>query len=212
MGEIIEYGNLQRQKNTISRLLIYWTRIRELSSQPVSVSKQLSEKLQDVSPRSRTMRLASCFQSVLAQYPDNVVIKDIDVMFNPAYQVDVLKILTEARKSKPYSVIWPGRYENGTLYYSDKTGKFRMRFRCAPDEMKKDNPPAMIHRFMTNGRMELDHELASLWVSDRIIPKDRQNIADILRENNLTTYREIDMLELCMGRCTLDDIYLVREK
>lgn len=40
------------------------------------------------------MRLASCFQSVLAQYPDNVVIKDIDVMFNPAYQVDVLKLLT----------------------------------------------------------------------------------------------------------------------
>ena len=119
MGEIIEYGNLQRQKNTISRLLIYWTRIRELSSQPVSVSRLLSEKLQDVSPRSRTMRLASCFQSVIAQYPDNVVIKDIDVMFNPAYQVDILKILTEARKSKPYSVIWPGRYENGTLYYSE---------------------------------------------------------------------------------------------
>lgn len=66
------------------------------------------------------MRLASCFQSVIAQYPDNVVIKDIDVMFNPAYQVDVLKILTEARKSKPYSVIWPGRYENGTLYYSEQ--------------------------------------------------------------------------------------------
>lgn len=66
------------------------------------------------------MRLASCFQSVLAQYPDNVIIKDIDVMFNPAYQVDVLKILIEARKSKPYSVIWPGRYENGTLYYSEQ--------------------------------------------------------------------------------------------
>ena len=120
MGEIIKYGNLQRQKNTISRLLIYWTRIRELSSKPISVSKPLSEKLQDVSPRSRTMRLASCFQSVLAQYPDNVVIKDIDVMFNPVYQVDVLKILIEARKSKSYSVIWPGLYENGTLYYSEQ--------------------------------------------------------------------------------------------
>lgn len=120
MGEIIEYVNLKRQKSTISRLLIYLTQIRELSSQPVSISKPLSEKLQEVSPRSRTMRLASCFQSLLAKYPDNVVIKDIDVMFNPAYQVDVLKILTEARKSKPYSVIWPGRYENGTLYYSEQ--------------------------------------------------------------------------------------------
>ena len=70
----------------------------------------------------------------------------------------------------------------------------------------------MIHRFMTNGRTELDSYLSSLWVNDRIIPKERQNIAEILRENKLNTYREIDMLELCMGRCTLDDIYLTREK
>ena len=112
--------------------------------------------------------------------------------------------IKSTRRGKDY--IW------GTLYYSEKTMQFRIKFRCSPDEMKKDKPPAMIHRFMTNGRMELDHELSHLWVCDRIIPKDRQNIDQILRENNLTTYREIDMLELCMGRCTLDDIYLTREK
>ncbi len=112
--------------------------------------------------------------------------------------------IKSTRRGKDY--IW------GTLYYSEKTMQFRIKFRCPPDEMKKDKPPAMIHRFMTNGRMELDHELSHLWVCDRIIPKDRQNIDQILRENNLTTYREIDMLELCMGRCTLDDIYLTREK
>ena len=112
--------------------------------------------------------------------------------------------IKSTRRGKDY--IW------GTLYYSEKTMQFRIKFRCSPDEMKKDKPPAMIHRFMTNGRMELDHELSYLWVCDRIIPKDRQNIDQILRENNLTTYREIDMLELCMGRCTLDDIYLTREK
>ena len=66
------------------------------------------------------MKLEQIFNKVLDRYPDGVIIKDIDVMFNPAYQVDVLKILTEARKSKPYSVIWPGRYENGTLYYSEQ--------------------------------------------------------------------------------------------
>ena len=120
MGKTIEYGNLIRHKNAISQLIIYWMRTENLPLQPVSISKILSEELQRISPRSRTMRLATCFQTVLAQYPDSVVIKDIDVMFNPAYQVDVLKILTEARKNKPYSVIWPGRYENGTLYYSEQ--------------------------------------------------------------------------------------------
>lgn len=112
--------------------------------------------------------------------------------------------IKSTRRGKDY--IW------GTLYYSDKMAKFCIKFRCTYEEMKKDNPPAMIHRFMTKGRMELDHELSLLWVKDRIIPKDRQNIADILRTNNLKTYREIDMLELCMGRCTLDDMYLLRIK
>lgn len=120
MGEIIEFRNLERQRDSISRLLIYWTMIKELSSQSVSVSKPLSDKLLDIPPRSRSMRLASCFGSLLAQYPDNVVIKDIDVMFNPVYQVDVLKILTEARKNKQYSVVWPGRYEDGLLIYSEE--------------------------------------------------------------------------------------------
>lgn len=112
--------------------------------------------------------------------------------------------IKSTRRGKDY--IW------GTLFYSDKTAKFKIKFRGTYDDILKDKAPAMIHRFMTNGRTELDSELSSLWVSERIIPKDRQNIASILRENNLKTYREIDMLELCMGRCTLDDIYLVREK
>ena len=110
--------------------------------------------------------------------------------------------IKSTRKGKDH--IW------GTLYYNDKTAEFRIKFRCGYDEMKKEKPPAMIHRFMPNGRTELDEELSLLWVRDRIIPKGRQNIASILRENNLKTYREIDMLELCMGRCTLDDIYLTK--
>ena len=51
--------------------------------------------------------------------PDGVVIKDIDVLFNPDYQVDVLKILMAARKRKRYSVIWPGRCEDGKLIYKN---------------------------------------------------------------------------------------------
>lgn len=97
-----------------------------------------------------------------------------------------------------------------TLFYSDKTGKFKLKFCCPLEEMLKDSPPAMITRFMTNGRMELDSEFSLMWVKERIISKDRQNIVQILRENHLKVYREIDMLELCMGRCTLDDIYLER--
>ena len=60
------------------------------------------------------------FNSILDKYPAGVIIKDIDVMFNPEYQVDVLKILIEARKRKLYSVIWPGKFEDEKLIYSEE--------------------------------------------------------------------------------------------
>ena len=34
--------------------------------------------------------------------------------------MDVLKILISARKRKRYSVIWPGRFENGKLIYGEE--------------------------------------------------------------------------------------------
>ena len=54
------------------------------------------------------------------KYPDGVTVRDIDVMFNPEYKIDVLKILISVRKRKKYYVIWPGRYEDGKLIYGEE--------------------------------------------------------------------------------------------
>jgi len=66
------------------------------------------------------MRLEQCFNEVLRELPDGVIIRDFDVMFNPDYQVDVLKILTDARRHKEYSAIWPGEKKDGKLIYSEE--------------------------------------------------------------------------------------------
>jgi hypothetical protein len=66
------------------------------------------------------MQLEKCFSKVLSTLPDNIVIQDIDVMFNPDYKVDVLKLLIAVNKHKPFSLIWPGRIENGKLIYSEE--------------------------------------------------------------------------------------------
>ena len=112
MGTIIKLSQLQNEEAMISRLLIYFKAIQKMK-EPKSVSKPLAEALLECKPNRRSMKLEQIFNSVLDQYPDGVIIKDIDVLFNPEYKVDVLKILTEARKRKRYSVIWPGRCENG---------------------------------------------------------------------------------------------------
>ena len=47
-----------------------------------------------------------------------------------------------------------------------------------------------------------------VWVQQRIIPTDRQNIGEILRDNGLEEYDEYELLMLAMGRCAQDDYYL----
>lgn len=120
MGTIIEIEHLSPdQEAMISRLMIYYKKLKK-AQEPRSVSKPLAEALLACKPNRRSMKLGQIFNSVLAQYPDGVIIKDIDVMFNPEYKVDVMKILQEARKQKPYSVVWPGRFEDGKLIYSEE--------------------------------------------------------------------------------------------
>lgn len=118
MGTVIELNSLPNEDAMLSRLLIYMKVIKKIH-EPKSVSKPLADALLACKPNRRSIKLEQIFCSVLDTFPDGVVIKDIDVMFNPDYKVDVLKILMAARKRKRYSVIWPGRCENGKLVYGE---------------------------------------------------------------------------------------------
>ena len=119
MGTIIEISRLPDDAAMISRLLIYMKAIQKMH-EPRSVSKPPAEALLACKPNRRSMKLEQIFNNVLDTLPDGVVIKDIDVLFNPDYKVDVLKILIESRKRKRYSVIWPGKCEDGKLIYSEE--------------------------------------------------------------------------------------------
>ena len=119
MGTIIEFHQVDDEEAMLSRLLVYMRTIQRLL-EPKSVSRELANRLLACKPNRRSMKLEQIFNAVLDQYPDGVTIKDIDVMFNPEYKVDVLKILVAARKRKRYSVIWPGRFEGGKLVYGEE--------------------------------------------------------------------------------------------
>ena len=119
MGTIIEYHQLTNEEAMLSRLLVDYDALQKMM-EPESVSKDLADALLACKPNRRSMKLEQIFNAVLDKYPDGVTIKDIDVMFNPDYKVDVLKILIAARKRKRYSVIWPGRFEDGKLVYAEE--------------------------------------------------------------------------------------------
>ena len=118
MGIILEARTLIYNQEML-RLLIY-SKPELAPADAFSVNKPLAEKLLKLKPTRRTMQLERCFNEVISALPSGAVIKDIDVMFNPDYKVDVMRILIAANKQKPIKVIWPGRYSDGKLYYSEE--------------------------------------------------------------------------------------------
>ena len=119
MGDILAVNQIHNQDMSISRLLIYMKSIQQLA-EPKSISKELADELLACVPKRRSIRMERIFYSVIMKYPDGVTVRDIDVMFNPEYKIDVLKILISVRKRKKYYVIWPGRYEDGKLIYGEE--------------------------------------------------------------------------------------------
>jgi hypothetical protein len=120
MGKVISRASFAGAKeNGLLKPVIYCGDFAK-AEDVKSINIELAKELEVLRPKRRTMQLEACFNRVLDGLPDNTVIKDFDVMFNPSYKVDVLKILVTSCKRKPFSVIWPGRYEDGKLFYAEE--------------------------------------------------------------------------------------------
>lgn len=122
MGDIIKaYQFNSSESGSLMKPIIYCSHTEELMSSAVSINFPLAKEFQkQSSTMMRTMRLEKNLQMVLETLDDNPVIKEFDVLFNPAYQTDVLKALINVCRKKQFSVIWPGRYADGKLYYAEE--------------------------------------------------------------------------------------------
>lgn len=77
-----------------------------------------------------------------------------------------------------------------------------------PDNADPWETPPLFSSFVNHGIYSIDSSWSRRWVQGRIVPQDRQNIGQILRDNGLKEYDEFSLLMLSMGRCEQDDCYL----
>lgn len=121
MGVIIKARDLPAYEQTgLQRPIIYCNPGSDILHSAVSVNVELAKKLAAIKPNRRTMRMEQCIRQVIEMLPDDTVIKDIDVLFNPNYEIDILRVLSSLAKSKPYRLIWPGEIDGKRLIYADE--------------------------------------------------------------------------------------------
>ena len=93
----------------------------------------------------------------------------------------------------------------GYLFYYEKTKEFYIELL---DNISEWDVPLLLSSLYKKGIKTIDSYWSKAWISQRIVPSDRQNINQILRDNKLKTYDEFNLLMLANGRCEQDSFYL----
>lgn len=99
----------------------------------------------------------------------------------------------------------PHRKDLAYLFYYESAKQFYIEL---PDRADPWETPILLSTFAERKEYTVGPEWSFRWVQNRIVPRERQNIWQILRDNGLETYDEFSLLMLAMGRCAQDDYYL----
>lgn len=78
-----------------------------------------------------------------------------------------------------------------------------------PDDADPWKTPLLLSSLLKKGEHSVNAYWSRIWVQQRIVPPDRQNLGQILRDNGLESYDEFALLMKAQGRCAQDTYYLV---
>ncbi len=101
------------------------------------------------------------------------------------------------------------RRDVGWLLYYEKAKKFFIEL---PENADPTTLPILLYGFAKRGIYSVGAHWSEVWVNNRIIPEERQNLGMVLKENGLKEYDKFQMLMLANGRCAQDACYLVQKK
>ncbi|HPF86991.1 MAG TPA: DUF2442 domain-containing protein [Candidatus Limiplasma sp.] len=100
----------------------------------------------------------------------------------------------------------PARKDVAYLLYYEQSKRFYIEL---PDDADPWETPLLLSSFLKRGERTVNAYWSKLWVQQRIVPPDRQNLGQILKANHLESYDEFALLMLADGRCAQDNYYLV---
>ena len=86
----------------------------------------------------------------------------------------------------------------GYLFYYEHPEKFFIEIPGHVDEWES---PLILSSLVRRGIRSVDAYWSGIWVQQRIVPVDRQNLGQILRDNGLQDYNPYTLLMLGHGRC-----------
>lgn len=95
----------------------------------VNVNLELSKRLLDLPRTKRALQVEESFREVIAAVSGEVVLLDnLEILFDPALEVEPLRLLQGASRNRTLVATWNGHYRDGSLTYAEPSHPEYVRF------------------------------------------------------------------------------------
>ena len=92
--------------------------IMDAGYQGISINALLAKELLKYEQEDRAKKVEIILKRIVAPY-DTVFIKDFEMLFDPRYKIDIIKLFCDLARHHKVIVMWPGQYQNEKLTYAD---------------------------------------------------------------------------------------------
>ena len=84
----------------------------------IYINVLLAEELIKLAPKKRGVMVADTFIKILSNFSGKVILADFEMLFNPDYPIDIIKLFVEEARKRKIVALWPGKYDGDRLLYS----------------------------------------------------------------------------------------------
>ena len=92
-------------------------RIENAGYQEVQINKELSKRLLDIPKEDRPKRVEKTLKGIL-NYHVPIFVTDFEMLFDPRYEIDVIRFFCEKARIINVAIKWPGQFADSKLTYA----------------------------------------------------------------------------------------------
>lgn len=97
----------------------YLNNVLELSNETISLNLRLAQNLLKFQVDERADVVQNEVMTILTENRSSLLIKDFEMLFDPRYKVDVVKLISEVSRLRKVIALWPGIISENNLIYAN---------------------------------------------------------------------------------------------
>lgn len=119
MGMVLSFFDFSPDREGLLKPIVFVNPDSSIREKGNPLNLLLARKLQPIPLPQRARKMNSVVQQLVRRFPPDSVLSDFDVLFHPAYQVDVIQMFVDVCKVHPFALLWPGKFDDGALIYAE---------------------------------------------------------------------------------------------